>query len=235
MGNQSNTSPLTSVTNHSIDRVPIWRSIGNYAELGFAATLVLAVVEFIDLSFQLTPVLAGSTERLALTAYSGVNLLVGTTVGATLGLAIALFTRLSSSLGTAIARGVEPRTWHRYAACLVLICAATIVVNQQSDVNNYATSMLREAEKLPHVARIVLPLEKPLSYLLIAALLVAGSMLWKLTRNSPALPKPGSWLHRFAMFAFGAIAYYFDSRIEVQQYEYSLHRTMFLVVCAASL
>ena len=232
--NQSKSSPL-SATNNSIDRVSIWKSIEDYAVLGFAAAFVLAVVEFIDLNFQMFPVFASPAERLALAAYSGVNLLVGTLAAAAVGLVIHLSTHLKSALQKALAGGGNPRTWHRYATFLSLLGAGTIAMNQQRDANNYAISMLREAEKLPRVARIVLTIERPLSYLVIAGILVTSWMLWKLTRHCATLPKVRSWILNGGLLFVGAIAYYIDSRVEVQQYEYSLHRTMFLVVWAVSL
>lgn len=227
--------PHFSIANRSGAIVSIRESIGDYARLGFAAAFLLAAVEWIDLNVQLGPVLSSFSERLTIAAYLSVNLLVGLSLTALIGLVIHLLAHLKTALQRALARNGEPRTWQRSTAFSILVGLAAIAINQQRDANLYATSLLREAEKLPHAARIVLPFERPLSYLVIAGLLLTCSMLWGLTRHSAAWPAKRRGVLRGGMLLIAAIAYYVDSRVEVQQYEYSLHRTMFLVVCAVSL
>jgi hypothetical protein len=156
-------------------------------------------------------------------------------VCAILGFIVRIIAPLDSALAVTIARNGEPRTLHKLAARLMVIAVCALVINQQNDANRYAIALLREAEKLPHIARFILPIEVLLTYLVIGGLLTVGSIVWEFSHTSAQLPAIRRGIVRAAALLLGAIAYYVDSRIEVQQYEYSLHRTMFLVVFGASL
>jgi arylsulfatase A-like enzyme len=71
--------------------------------------------------------------------------------------------------------------------------------------------------------------EKLFSYLVVMALFIGCSMVWMLARKSPSWPAAIrlAWLSTLSVII--GLAYYVDSRIEVQQYEYSMHRAMFLL------
>lgn len=227
-------SKTSQATNQTSKQLSISESIAGCALLGLKAAFLIAVVECVDLNVQLTPVFSSFSERLVFASYFAVNLLVGSSSAAGIGLLISLLTPLNKALQRVLARRGELRRRHKYTACLLLVCAGALAINQQSDVNGYATLLLREAEKLPRVGQFVLAVERPLSYLVVAGLLAACLMLWELTRRSAAWPAYRRWTLTGVMLIAGASAYYVDSRIEVQQYEYSLHRTMFLVVSAVS-
>src|SRR6185436_9481641 len=77
---------------------PLLISLGSYAMLGAAAAFLLALVEWIDLNIQLTPVFESFTERLVFTSYFSLNLLVGGGFGLLVGLFVHAATFLKRRL-----------------------------------------------------------------------------------------------------------------------------------------
>jgi arylsulfatase A-like enzyme len=231
VGNHSDASPLP--TTAASRRAPITKTIKDFATLGFVSAFVLALIEYVDLNFQQSQVFRTANERAVFAVYLSVNLLIGVLAAIVIGLVVRFLTSLASRIDNTLQR--NDRSRNKLAGSLILFITATVGLNLQTNAHNYATSVLREAEKLPHAARFVLPLEYLLSYLMIAGILVCGAVLWRLTRASAAWTKAQCSIFRLGLICVTGIAYYVDSRFEVQQYEYSLHRTMFLIVCAGTM
>src|ERR1044071_3000521 len=91
-------------------------SIGSYALLGAAAAFLLALVEWIDLNIQLTPVFESFAERLVFTSYFSLNLFIGSLIGLSVGLFVHAATFLKSRLENFLARGKQAQLAHRLIA-----------------------------------------------------------------------------------------------------------------------
>jgi arylsulfatase A-like enzyme len=235
VGIHAEASQQTGTVNTPNKLLAIANSIGNFAIAGGVAALLLAVVELADLNIQLTQVFESSGERWALIGYASVNLLVEASIAAFIGLLVHLSGALQKSLERVLAGRGKPASRHRNASYLLLVAAGAVIANQHGNANGYTTLLLRETEKLPHLARLLLPVEKPLSYLVMAGLLIVCWALWTLTSHSAGWSALRRRMFQAAFILIAAFAYYVDSRLEVQQYEYSFHRTMFLAATAASL
>ncbi|MGA9769415.1 MAG: sulfatase [Blastocatellia bacterium] len=204
-------------------------SLGNYALLGAASALLLGLVEWVDLSVQLTPVFTSLSERLTFTSYFSMNLLVGSVIGLLIGLFAHTASLLKRFIQTRMARGGDVKLAHKLIAGLIVALFAAIGFTQQPQIQRYATGLLREAEKFPHMARPLLAVEYVLSYLVVLGLIIGCSIIWMLARRSASWPAIIKSLWLLVLAAVIAAAYYVDSRIEVQQYEYSMHRSMWLL------
>jgi arylsulfatase A-like enzyme len=210
-------------------------SLGGYALLGAAAAFLLALVEWVDLNIQLTPVFESLTERLVFTSYFSLNVLVGSLTGLLVGSFVHAATFLKRRLEKLLAGGKPSKPAHGLIAGLAVCAFAAVGLNQQPKVHAYVIGVIREAEKLPHMTRPLLAFERLHSYLVLTGLIVVCSTLWMVTRAS----KQWSWRSR-ATWVLGivtlmATAYYIDSRVEVQLYEPSLNRSMFLANTALAM
>ena len=208
--------------------------LGKHALAGAAANVLLAAIEFADLNFQLTPVLRGPSERVILAAYFGVNILVGSVLGLLVGIFEFAGSLLKQILERRLAHSGETRPTLKVAAGVVVAVVAGALLNFQPEIHSYASGMLIEAQKLPYVYGRLLKREVFLAPLLIASILVACWITWTIARSSTEMNrfKRRAWF----LFMLGTlfVAYYVDSRIEVQLYEYTLHRSMFLLAQGAA-
>src|SRR5215470_19120685 len=84
------------------------RTLMNYAFAGAAASIVLALIECVDMNIQLTPVFKGPVERLILASYLGVNVLVGAVLGIVIGLFTITAEGLAGGLANILARSPHP-------------------------------------------------------------------------------------------------------------------------------
>lgn len=210
-------------------------SLGNYAALGAAAAFLLALIEWIDLNIQLTPVFESLAERLVFTSYLSLNLLTGALIGLLVGLFVHAATFLKRRLEKFPARGKQLGLARGLIAGLAVCALAAALFNQQPKIHAYIIGVIREAEKLPHLTRVLLKFERLHAYLVLMGLIIVCSILWTVTRAS----KQWGWRLR-AVWAVGlvlllSVAYYIDSRIEVQLYEPSLNRSMFLASTALAM
>jgi arylsulfatase A-like enzyme len=197
--------------------------------MGMAATLLLSAVEWADLNVQLTPVFESASERLILTSYLSLNLLVGSVIGLLVGLAARAARFLKRHVQRLFARSGGPQTYQALISGLAVAALAAVLLDRQPHVHGFAVALLREAEKFQHLAKPLLMFEKLFAYFVVMGLFIGCSAVWALARKSaewPAAIRVG-WLLGLSVM-IGA-AYYVDSRIEVQQYEYSMHRLMFLL------
>lgn len=204
-------------------------SLKNYAIAGAAAAFLLSLIELIDLNIRLTPVFEHFFERLLFSAYFSLNLVVGSTIGLLVGLFVhsASFAkrvpeRIMQSKG-------EARPFYSLMAGLGVCAVAAFLMNQQLDAHTYVIGLIREAEKFPALKDILLPHERGFSYLTLFGLTIACSLVAIITRASANW----NWYVRssvlMAIALLIAVVYYIDSRIEVQLYEQTLHRSMFLL------
>ena len=207
----------------------LFSSVRGYALAGAGAALLLSALEWIDLSFQLTPVFRSTSERLAFTSYFSVNLVVGLALGIVAGLFMRAACSAQTRLTSVLARRAEPRTSQQVLAALIVAAGAAVVLSLQPQIHGYSISLLRELEKFPHLGRPLVALETPLAYLVVMGLFAGCWIVWTLVRRSSewAAALRTAWL--VGLSGTIAAAYYVDSRIEVQQYEYSMHRSMFLL------
>lgn len=209
--------------------VPALSSLGRQAAAGALACLLLGAIEWVDLNLRLTPMLESFSQRLALSAYFSLNLLNGAAIGLIVGISAAAAGRLKSAIEKLI--GVRPS--HRLAAGLGVLVAAAILLKQIPEFHRYAISLIREAEKIDAVRLTLLYHERAASYLLSFGFLAGCWLMWALARAR--LTKKKRMICIAILAAMIAIAYYADTRIEPQLYEYSFHRSMFLVSLALSM
>jgi arylsulfatase A-like enzyme len=204
-------------------------SLRNYALTGAAASLLLSSIEWIDLNFQLTPVFQSTSERLVLTSYLSLNLVVGAVIGALVGICAHSASFLNRRAQSALGRRGEPQNQRKLVAGLAVAAASAIVLNQQPHIHGYAVALLREIEKFPHLGGPVVAVELLCSYLVVMGLIVGCSIIWMLARRSGLWSDMTRRAWSIGLLAIIGAAYYADSRVEVQQYEYSMHRSMFLL------
>ncbi len=209
-------------------------ALARYAIAGFAAALLLSLVEWIDLNIQLTPVFDSFTERLIFTAYFSLNLLIGSIIGLLVGLAARIGSLFKSKLEGVIAQKREPKPIHNLVAGLIVSLIGAALFYLIPEVFRFSLGNIREAEKIS-LARTLLRAERLFVYLSIAGLLVSCWILWAIARASGTMRSALRYGWLLLLILFIAAAYYVDSRIEVQQYQYSLHRTMFLIAFALTL
>ena len=210
-------------------------SLCNYALAGLGAALLLAAIEWIDLSFQLTPVFQSTSERLVLTSYFSVSLVVGAVIGLLVGICVHTASLLKRTAQSVLARGSEPRTSHKLVAVIAVATIGAAVLSLQPHVHGYSVSLLRELEKFPHLGRPLVALEDPLSFLVVMGLLLGCWVVWVLARKSGEWSRLARTVWLLLLLTVIGAAYYADSRIEVQQYEYSMHRSMFLLATATAM
>jgi hypothetical protein len=203
--------------------------------LGMAATFMLSLIEWADLNVILAPVFASFPERLIFTAYLSLNLLVGSLIGLAVGLFALGILSLNKFIQSRLSGGAKIRLVHKLAALIIVFTIAALLLNQQSDIHGYVVGLMIEAQKLPYLYGQLLPYEKVLSYLIIIGLVAACSLLWLVSDMAGSM-KPlwrAVWLLSLAVLI--AVAYFIDSRYEVQLYEYTLHRSMFLLTIALAM
>ena len=210
------------------------QSVGGCALAGLGAALVLGTIEWIDLMFALSSVFRSLSERLAFSAYFSLNLVSGAAIGIVVGILAGLAWVVTRKLRNAFARGGEPQRRHTLAAWFVLAAAFAAVLHQLPEPRSYVTGLIVEAQKLPYLYGRLLRFESALSYLILLAMTVGCGVIWWLANNSDLMRrwKRWSWLGILTLVMLAA--YYIDSRYEVQLYEYTLHRTMFLLAMAAA-
>ena len=210
------------------------RSLMNYALAGTSASFFLALIEWVDVNFQLSAVFRAPVERLILTAYLSLNLIVGALLGVLVGVISMTGAKLVSALSKAIAGRSGPSTRDRIIASVVIGCVAAILLSFEPQVHGYVSGLIIEAQKLPYIYGKLLRFESYLIPLIVLAVLSAcGLALW-LSRSAvkPQMARLG-W--PILVLAVMTIAYYFDSRYQVQLYEYTLHRSLFLLAQGAAM
>jgi len=209
------------------------QSILKHALAGAAGGLLLSVIEQTDLNIQLTPVFASAAERLTLAAYTSLNILLA----ALAGLAIGVVARAAVASHTAVDKRVGKKDsksrWPRLITSVVLLTIGSAFLFVMPGPHNYVLGIVREMEKIA-LARVLLKAEPVFTYVIIVALLASCWLLWRLCHSAARAGKAARFVWLLLLLGLIAIAYYADSRVEVQQYQFSLHRSMFLLEVAVS-
>ena len=113
-------------------------------------------------------------------------------------------------------------------SALTVLLLGTILLNQIPQVSAYVDNVIREGEKVRPLTETLINSRVLFSYLIVFALLTSCSAAWFLTRASRRWHIVFRVGFVLVILASIAVVYYVDSRIEVQLYEASLHRSMFL-------
>jgi hypothetical protein len=208
-------------------------SFASQALCGGFAFALLGLIEWADI--QVTTPFDSFSDRLAFSAYLSLNLITGASVG----LLIALSVRIASLLNKLAARILEgrakPALLASAASQLIVALFAAFLLKQQPHVHGFIIGLIREAEKINYLRPHLLNHEVAASYLLTFALLMGLYLTWAITRSSASMSRPLRWAWLACLVIVLAAAYYVDSRIEVQLYEYSLHRSMYLLEIALAM
>ncbi|HSE35963.1 MAG TPA: sulfatase-like hydrolase/transferase [Blastocatellia bacterium] len=201
--------------------------ISTCAVIGAAGFFLMNVLEQLDLNWRLNATFASVSDRFVLLAYSSINILVGVIVGALVGIFVAFFLALAGLVKKAMRR-VSPRWLHATFAFLFTAGITAIVLNQFSRVNSFVIGMIRELEKLGPVRESLLNHERSTSYLILMAIVTISALMVIMIRASAGMNRSFRLLCIAALTAAVVLIYYADSRVEVQLYEYTLHRSLYL-------
>lgn len=204
-------------------------SLLGYAFAGASGALILSIIEWADLNLRSFTSFDSLSDRAIIAAYFSMNLAVGFLIG----LLVGAFARAASTIIAAVdkrlSRTKKTALAIRLMTGLAIAAAAAFLLNQQPHINRYIIGLLREAEKFRLLRNYLLNHERSSSYLVLMGLIVACWLVWKITRASARMNRAllVAWL-LFLIVVIG-FAYYVDSRIELQLYEYTLHRSMYLL------
>jgi arylsulfatase A-like enzyme len=120
-------------------------------------------------------------------------------------------------------------------AGLAVAVIAALLLNQQPHIFGYVMGLIREAEKIGFLRRPLLANETLFTYVTVFAMALGCSILWALARASRRWSRWLQAIWALALATLIAAVYYVDSRIEVQLYEPTLHRSMFLANMALAM
>ena len=206
-----------------------------YALLGLVSTALLSLIEGVDVTIQLAPIFTATSDRLTFISYFSVNLLSGALIGWLVGVLVHGTTFVKRHAQDIFAHRSTLRRRHKLAAMLMTAAPLTILLNLQPQIHAFAISLLREAEKFPHLGRVLYTNEKRFAYLVVLGLIICAALVWMITNWSARWSKlqRGAWAVGLALVI--GVAYAIDSRVEVQQYEYSMHRLMWVVATTAAM
>jgi arylsulfatase A-like enzyme len=207
-------------------------SVRRYVLLGAAAAFLLSLIEWLDLQIQLTPVFASFKERLIFTAYFSLNIFVGGLLGLLLGLFVHAASFLKTSLVKFLPKELAANRWLKLFAGIFVFTMAAILLKQQPHLHGYVIGLIREAEKIEPLRSFLLNHERSISYAIMLDFIITFWILWRLARAVNSYGK----LIKSGFFALLALLiaafYYIDSRVEVQLYDPSLHRSLFIMTFA---
>ena len=205
----------------------IWRQVVHYGLVGCAAAVLLGAIEFVDLNTRISPYLKSGIQRLVLMMYFGLGPAVGLVTGLYVGVYIALAVLFYRFLVGHLSKIAGPRTASLIAFVTQVVVAA-VLLNRVPALHGYIIAQLREAEEIDQIRDRLLSHERLVSDIVAIALLGSCSIAWVIatwSRNIGRALRIG-WLAILSILLLAA--YYINSRVEVQQYEHSLHLSMFL-------
>jgi hypothetical protein len=216
-------------------RQSLLSSLAGFAATGLAAVFVLSLIELIDLQVHLSPEFFSLQERLAFTAYSSVSLLSGAIIGLLVGVVAHAAELINRVALAGLARRKTPSRFDRLIAGLASAALIAVVFYFQPQVNAYISGLIIEAQKLPYIYGRLLRFDSILTYLILIALFFCGRVVLLSVRASNSMPgiMRSAWLLGLSILIVAA--YYIDSQYEVQLYEYTLHRSMFLLATGAAM
>jgi sulfatase-like protein len=210
-------------------------SLRKYALLGLSAAFILSLIEWVDLNIRLAPVFHSFSERLVFTLYFSLNLLIGSLIGLLAWAFAYLFSLLNRAARIALSKTGLGRRAERFAALLAVCVLVGFLLNIEPHVHGYIVGLIIEGQKLPYVYGKLLPREGLVSSLTAIGFVIAGAICCSIARQTALMPR---WLRAVWLLSLALLmvcAYWVDSRYEVQLYEYTLHRTMFLAATAAAM
>jgi hypothetical protein len=219
------------------ERLSLFALLKNYALAGAVSFLALSLLEQLDLNLRLTMGLASVSQRIVLFAYSGLNVLVGVIVGLVIGGAVFLFSAIKRLVEKALPPIKLLRQLHSPFAALFVAALSAILLKEIPRVNAFILGLIREIEKLHVLRNTLLNHERAASYLMLMAIVTVCALLIHIVGASGRM-------HRYlrlgwvaALSAAILLVYYFDSRVEVQLYEFTMHRWLYFagVILAMSL
>lgn len=204
-------------------------SLLGYAFVGAAGALLLSVIEWVDLNLRSFTSFDSFSDRAIIAAYFSMNLAVGFFVGLLVGAFAHTASVVKTSVERRLSRSEKPALALRLMTGLAVAAVAAFFLNQQPHINRYIIGLIREAEKFRFLRNYLLNHERSSSYLILMGLIVACWLVWKITRGSATMNRAAlaAWL--LLLITVMGFAYYVDSRIELQLYEYTLHRSMYLL------
>ncbi|HWP43157.1 MAG TPA: sulfatase [Blastocatellia bacterium] len=210
-------------------------SPARFAAAGGAAFLFLSLVEIIDINTLSPPVFLTLAERVWFIPYLSVNILAGLAVGAILGSIGFIGSRLYEVIYRILARGRSASIPVRLVSLGAVSALAAFLLNQVPHINRYIIALIREAEKYPSLRVPLLNHERSTSYLTLMGIVIACAAVWLVSRASGRMPRLIRVLWLSALLIAIAVFYYMDSRVELQLYEYTFHRSLYLVNIALAM
>ena len=215
--------PATSGHGTSRSRLPSHKTC---TLIGAAGFLLLTVLELLDLNWRLDSLSA--SDRFLLLLFSSINILVGAIVGFLAGICIVLFSGMTGIVEKALGRLRLPRWLCSASAVLFTAGIAAIFLNQFSRVNRFVIGMIREFEKIRFLRDTLLNHERSTTYLLLMSIVLVCALLVILVRASSRMNRTVWILWVAALAAAILFVYRTDSRVEVQLYEFTMHRSLYV-------
>ena len=210
-------------------RRAIMDSLLGHAFVGMAGTLLLSIIEWVDLNLRSFTSFDSFSDRAIIAAYFSMNLAIGLLIGLAVGAIAHAASVIKTPIEKRLSRSEKPALAIRLMTGLAAAAVAAFLLNQQPHINRYIIGLIREAEKFRFLRNYLLNHERSSSYLILMGLLIACWLVWKITRGSASMNRAAfaGWL--LLLIAVMGFAYYVDSRVELQLYEYTLHRSMYLL------
>ena len=204
---------------------------------GMAGFLLLTVLEQLDLNLRPNLVFASAVDRLLLLLFSSINLAVGIAVGYLAGILIVVFSRTAGIVRKALGRLRLPGWLCSISGVLFTAGIASIILNQFPRINRFVIGLIREFEKIRFLRNTLLNHERSTTYLLLMGSVLVCALLVVLVRASGRMTR-AIWIMWIATLAAAIFfVYRTDSRVEVQLYEFTVHRSLYIagVVLAMAL
>lgn len=209
-----------------------WRvyagSLYGYSLTGGSALLLLTLVEMIDVNSRGSVPFESLAERFRLLSYGGLNVLTGLLIGMLIGLLVIAASLLTKGAARVVTAADRPRMRHRLLIALNIWALLAFALNQEPHVNRYIIGVLREGEKIDSVRNTLLNHERAYAYAVVLAIVFGCWAVLRLTRAIGHRDRAMRITWRVSLAVLIAVAYYVDSRIEVQLYEDSLHLSAYL-------
>ncbi|HET9529806.1 MAG TPA: sulfatase, partial [Blastocatellia bacterium] len=196
------------------------------------AFLLLALIELIDINILSQPIFDSLSERVGFVPYLSINILAGLAIGLVIGALSYIGLYLFRTVNRILARGKDATLPIKLISATGLSAVAAFLFNQVPPINRYIIGLIREAEKFPSLRETLLNHERSTSYLTLMGLVICSTLIVVISRSTFRLPAAARllWL---LLLAGGILTFYFiDSRVEVQLYEHTLHRSMYLAKIA---
>ena len=217
------------------NRTKLLGSLVGFALTCAGASLLLALVELVDLNLKLTPVFQSLIERAIFCSYFSLNVISGLLIGLCVGVVAQTGALLARAIRSVLPRGRVARLLSGLAAAAVVCAIAAFLFNQQPHIHGHALQIIRQGEKFESLTQRLLYHERSVSYLILFAVAAGCAALLALTQ---AVSRSGALLRTLwaiALIAIIACGYYVDSRFEPQLYGTSIHRSLFLINMALAM